>query len=115
MKPPIRNNTMLNRNLSFVRDRRRSVYHWDLSGGAMNRPVSIFVVLAVLVVALLGAMTAAAATPCEKLAGLSLQNAKIDSAQTVPAGTFTQPGRGAGARGEANVFATLPASGRLTP
>src|SRR5436853_2262512 len=79
----------------------------------MNRPLSIVVVLAV---ALLGAMSAAAATPCEKLSGLSLQNAKIDSAQTVGAGAFTQPGRGGGggARGGANVFANLPAYCRLT-
>ena len=80
----------------------------------MNRPLSIVVVLAV---ALLGAISAAAATPCEKLSGLSLQNAKIDSAQTVGAGAFTQPGRGGGGggtRGGANVFANLPAFCRLT-
>src|SRR2546425_338543 len=71
-------------------------------------------IVVVLAVALLGAMSAAAATPCEKLSGLSLQNAKIDSAQTVPAGAFTQPGRGGGARGAANVFANLPAFCRLT-
>src|SRR5262249_31459633 len=73
--------------------------------------------VAVLAALLPGAMSAHAATPCEKLSGLSLQNAKIDSAQTVAPGAFTQPGRGGGgggARGGANVFANLPAFCRVT-
>jgi feruloyl esterase len=52
------------------------------------------------------------ATPCEKLASLSLPNAKIDSAQTVAAGAFVPPA-GLGARG-GNPYANLPAFCRVT-
>lgn len=47
---------------------------------------------------------------CETLAGVMLRNAKIDSAQIVPAGAFVQPG----GRGGANAFANLPAFCRVT-
>src|SRR5262245_27858627 len=52
----------------------------------------------------------AAATACEHLAGITLPNAKIDSAQMVEAGSFTPPG----ARGATNTYAKLPAFCRVT-
>jgi feruloyl esterase len=63
-----------------------------------------------------------AATSCEGLTTLTLPNARIDSAQMVPAGAFVQPGRGGAAgggargagRGGANPFASLPAFCRVT-
>ena len=71
-------------------------------------------------VVLTAAAPATAATACEKLASLALPNAKIDSAQTVAAGAFVQPGgRGANGAGRgtapaANPFGTLPAFCRVT-
>ena len=50
----------------------------------------------------------AAAVPCESLRSLTLPNATIEAVELVPAGPFTQPGRGGGApggRGEAGVEA----------
>src|SRR5438445_1407969 len=43
------------------------------------------------VLVLIPAMAMAAATSCDKLASVALPNAKIDSAQSVPAGDFTLP------------------------
>jgi feruloyl esterase len=43
-----------------------------------------------------------------------LKNGKVDTAQLVAAGAFTQPGRGAGRGPAANPFATLPAFCRVT-
>src|SRR5260370_5856405 len=77
----------------------------------MNHRTTIF---AVLVLVLLAATNAAAATPCENLVNLRLPNARIDSGQMVAAGGFVQPGRGGGARGGANSFANLPAFCRVT-
>jgi feruloyl esterase len=51
---------------------------------------------------------------CESLTGLTLKNGKIDTAQTVAAGSFTQPGRGAPRGAGANTFAALPAFCRVT-
>jgi feruloyl esterase len=58
------------------------------------------------------AAPAAVATTCEKLASLAFPKAKIDSAQTVIAGAFVQPG----GRGNAtsNPFSNLPAFCRVT-
>jgi feruloyl esterase len=53
---------------------------------------------------------AAAGTSCDKLASVALPNAKIDSAQSVPAGDFTLPGvRG----GQSRTFKGLPAFCRV--
>jgi feruloyl esterase len=57
-----------------------------------------------------GSTAAAAGTPCEKLASLALPNTHIDSAQLVPAGSFSQPG----GRGTSATFAKLPAFCRVT-
>jgi feruloyl esterase len=74
----------------------------------MNKTVLFVAVAAVLIVA----VNVTAATPCENLASLKLSNAKIDSAQTVAAGAFVQPGRGGAGRG-GNPFANLPAFCRV--
>src|ERR1051326_7843401 len=81
-------------------------------GGRMNEAVRVrrFGVAATVVIAvLLASMPANAATACEKLNGLVLSNAKIDSAQMVAAGAFVQPG----GRGNTNAFARLPAFCRV--
>ena len=57
----------------------------------------------------LGVVSANASTPCEKLASIALPNVRIDSAQPVAAGTFTQPG----GRGNTNPYADLPAFCRV--
>jgi feruloyl esterase len=75
-----------------------------MKGKMSNRHVLFVVVL------LLLATPAFAATPCEKLAGVALPNAKIDSAQMVAAGAFVQPG----GRGNPAAFAKLPAFCRVT-
>src|SRR5262249_51966022 len=59
-----------------------------------------------------GGIQAVAATTCESLTSLALPNAKIDSTQMVPAGSFVQPG--GGARGGTNAFANLLAFCRIT-
>jgi feruloyl esterase len=56
---------------------------------------------------------AMAATPCDGLAGLTLTDAKIDSAAVVPAGSFLMPGRGGRGAGTA-AFANLEAFCRVT-
>jgi feruloyl esterase len=76
----------------------------------MHRTGVYFV--AALAAMLVGGLQANAATTCDNLASLALPQAKIDSAQIVPAGTFVQPG--AGGRGASNAFANLPAFCRLT-
>src|SRR2546428_11671639 len=48
------------------------------------------------VLVLIPAMAMAAATSCDKLASVALPNAKIDSAQSVPAGDFTLPAAAGG-------------------
>src|SRR5215472_5157698 len=53
---------------------------------------------------------AAAGTSCDKLASVALPNAKIDSAQSVPAGDFTLPG---GRGGQSRTFKGLPAFCRV--
>jgi feruloyl esterase len=68
--------------------------------------------VAALAAMLVGGLQAGAATTCENLASLALPQAKIDSAQMVPAGTFMQPG--GGGRGASNAFANLPAFCRVT-
>ncbi len=61
------------------------------------------------VLVLIPAMAMAAATSCDKLASVALPNAKIDSAQSVPAGDFTLPAA-AGASGRFRPqAASLPA------
>jgi feruloyl esterase len=79
----------------------------------MNR-TALFAVLVVLV-AMLAATNAVAATACENLTTLKLPNAKIDSAQMIAAGAGAsiQPARG-GARGGGNIYANLPAFCRVT-
>ena len=57
---------------------------------------------------------AAAAESCESLASLSLANATIASAATVPAGTFTSPVPARGGEGAASPFKDLPAFCRVT-
>jgi feruloyl esterase len=88
----------------------------------MNHRISIshwVILMTVFVIVMFGAAPATAATSCENLASLALPNAKINSAQTVAAGAFVQPGgRGEAARGEAgpaaNPFAKVPAFCRVT-
>ncbi|HYR45055.1 MAG TPA: tannase/feruloyl esterase family alpha/beta hydrolase, partial [Terriglobia bacterium] len=83
----------------------------------MNRKTFWSILLIVVfAIALSGAVPASAATACENLAGLSLANAKINSAQMVAAGSFVQPGGGGRAgRGEApNPFTRVPAFCRVT-
>jgi feruloyl esterase len=74
--------------------------------------------LSLIVLAGIQSLPAYAATSCEKLIGLALPKAKIDSAQSVAAGAFVPPS-GAQGRGGANAFANLPAfcrvSATLTP
>jgi feruloyl esterase len=55
--------------------------------------------------------SAGEAATCESLSALSLANTTVTTAQTVAAGTFTQPGRGG--RGGGNAFASLPAFCRV--
>src|SRR5712692_8949974 len=62
------------------------------------------------VLVLIPAMAMAAGTSCDKLASVALPNAKIDSAQSVPAGDFTLP-RGRGGQGQ--TFKGLPAFCRV--
>ena len=63
---------------------------------------------------LMFAAAPAAAATCESLASLTLPNTAITTAQTVPPGAFTQPGRAGGAgRGGTNAFAALPAFCRV--
>ena len=69
-------------------------------------------VVVLLVLAWLQVVPSHAATPCDKLAGLALPNAKIDSAHIVAAGAFVPPA-GLGARG-GNPYANLPAFCRVT-
>ncbi len=75
----------------------------------------IFMAAAVLI-GLIGAVPAAAATACENLASLALPNARINSAQMVAAGAFVPPGGGGAGRGgaAANPFGSLPAFCRVT-
>jgi feruloyl esterase len=74
--------------------------------------------LSLIVLACIQALPAHAATSCEKLAGLTLPKARVDSAQSVAPGAFVPPA-GAQGRGGANAFANLPAfcrvSATLTP
>jgi feruloyl esterase len=67
-------------------------------------------VIAIVLVVIWAAMPSAAATSCERLAGLALPNAKIDSVEMVAAGAFVQPG----GRGASNAFARLPAFCRVS-
>ena len=69
-------------------------------------------VVVLLVLAWLQVVPSHAATPCDKLAGLALPNAKIDSAHIVAAGAFVPPA-GLGARG-GNPYANLPVFCRVT-
>lgn len=55
--------------------------------------------------------SAGEAATCESLSALPLANTTVTTAQTVAAGTFTQPGRGG--RGGGNAFASLPAFCRV--
>ena len=75
----------------------------------------IFIAGAILI-GLIGAVPAAAATACENLASLALPNARINSAQMVAAGAFVPPGGGGAGRGgaAANPFGSLPAFCRVT-
>src|SRR5690348_9040436 len=50
---------------------------------------------------------------CESLASLALPATTITSAQVVPAGSFTQPGGGAGKAGVGNRYQSLPAFCRV--
>ncbi len=79
----------------------------------MNRKTSVVFAFFVLIAC---SSAVIAATPCEKLAGLALPNAKIDSAQIIAAGAFVPPGGAArGGRGPAaNPYADLPAFCRVT-
>ena len=80
----------------------------------MNQGAILYrVALLLFAVASMNAEPAQAATACEQLASLALPNAKISSAQVVAAGAFVPP-TGAGARGGANVYASLPAFCRIT-
>src|SRR6266446_3288499 len=97
-------------------------YTWrHLSGGSMNQTTSILrrggiFMAAAILIGLIGAVPAAAATACENLASLALPNARINSAQMVAAGAFVPPGGGGAGRGgaAANPFGSLPAFCRVT-
>jgi feruloyl esterase len=71
------------------------------------------VVVVLIVAAGIQAVPALAATSCEKLVGLALPHAKIDSAQMVAAEAFV-PSAGAARAGAVNPFANLPAFCRVT-
>src|SRR5262245_59911248 len=75
----------------------------------LERTISGTAFAGLLAAALMANIEAAGAT-CESLASLKLQNARIASAQVVPAGKFTLPN----ARGQAaQEFSTLPAFCRV--
>src|SRR3989442_14655034 len=62
------------------------------------------------VLVLIPAMAMAAATSCDKLASVALPNAKIDSAQSVPAGDFTLPAAAGGQWQGSNASRLSPCS-----
>jgi feruloyl esterase len=70
--------------------------------------IGIGCLAAIVLASLFSTRPQAAATPCEKLAGLVLPNTTITEAQLVQAGAFLPPGAGSG-----RAFATLPAFCRL--
>jgi feruloyl esterase len=70
--------------------------------------IGIGCLAAIVLASLFSTQPQAAATPCEKLAGLALPNTTITEAQLVQAGAFMPPGAGA-----SRAFATLPAFCRL--
>ncbi len=85
------------------------------NGAIGRRPhfPSFVIVVVLIVAAWIQAVPTFAATSCEKLIGLELPHAKIESAQTVEAGAFVPPA-GAGRGGAGNPFANLPAFCRVT-
>jgi feruloyl esterase len=66
-----------------------------------------------LAIALASIPAAAANTSCEGLASMTFPDATITSAQTVPAGAFTQPGNPGRGRGAADAYKDLPAFCRV--
>ena len=73
-----------------------------------------FLAKSLLAAALATTSALAANASCEGLASLTFPDATITSAQTIPAGAFTQPGNPGRGRGAADAYKDLPAFCRVS-